>query len=453
MKQNLYARKKRQFLHLSDQVDCLRQDGQWEVLDTSVRQRLTRKLKSLYREIYGYFSRSEWKRAVAAVGFLIIGGSAVQAQQFGTPVQNAHGLALSATDYWMIPTLIDIDQDGDLDVFGSSYYGQPMLYKNNGTASNSSFAPAQVNPYGLTGAYTLYSAVADIDGDGDMDVLASGYNYGTYSSQTLYFENTGTAQNPSFGTPQANPFGIAVPPTGYLFDFELADLDNDGDLDLLAKDVYYGNYYYFQNNGTSNSPAFGSAQLNPFGLTSSGAGVGVMSLGDMDMDGDLDVMATDYYGNYKYYENTGSSSAAAFGAPQTNPFGLVPNGYYNFTAVGDLDDDGDMDVLSVAYQYSYAGGFGSFYYYENTDPSIGLEEQELNADVYPNPFADRITVELGDVATGMAEVFDLTGKRVFRTSFADESELRLDLSGLTAGLYLLQVDSDAGSKTLKITKQ
>lgn len=453
MKQNLYARKKRQFLHLSDQVDCLRQDGHWEDLDTSVRRRLTHKLKSLYREIYGYFSRSEWKRAVAAVGFILLGSAAVKAQQFGTPQQNAFGLSLPQSDEWMIPTLIDIDQDGDLDVFGSSDYGQPIMFKNNGTANSPSFGPAQLNPYGIMGSYTLYSAVADIDNDGDMDVLASAYSYGSYSAQTLYFENTGTAQNPAFGTPQSNPFGIALPPTGEFLDFELADMDNDGDLDLLALDVYIGNYYYFQNNGTSNNPSFGSGQLNPFGLSNAGGGLGIFSMGDMDMDGDLDVLASDYYGNFKYYQNTGNAAAPAFAAPQNNPFGLVPGGDYNFPALGDLDDDGDLDVLSVAYQYSYGGGSAAFYYYQNSDPSIGLEEQELDASVYPNPFVDRLTLDLAEVSTGTAEVSDLTGKRVFLASFANESELSIDLSGFTAGLYLLQVDSDSGSKTLKITKQ
>jgi len=148
------------------------------------------------------------------------------------------------------------------------------MYKNNGSAASASFGAMQANPFGLTGQYTMFKAVADIDGDGDMDILASAQDYSTYTNQFLYFENTGTAQNPSFGTPQINPWGLASPATAYILVSELVDLDNDGDFDLLAKDAYYGNFFYYRNNGSDSNPSFGVVQANPFGLTSPGLGVG-----------------------------------------------------------------------------------------------------------------------------------------------------------------------------------
>ena len=134
MKHNLYARKKRQFKRLSEQVECLRHDGQWENLDTSVQTRIIQKIKNLYREIYGYFSRSEWKRAVAAVGFLLLGTAGAQAQQFLAAQQNPFGLSLPPSQPWNMPSIIDFDSDGDLDVFGSDYEGNPIFYQNTGTA-------------------------------------------------------------------------------------------------------------------------------------------------------------------------------------------------------------------------------------------------------------------------------------------------------------------------------
>ncbi|MBM3264708.1 MAG: VCBS repeat-containing protein, partial [candidate division Zixibacteria bacterium] len=87
---------------------------------------------------------------------------------------------------------------------------------------------------------------------------------------------------------------------------------------------------------------------------------------DLDKDGDLDLLSGEYYGNFHYFENTGSSSAPAFSATQTNPFGLVDVGYSSAPAFGDLDNDGDLDLLSGEY-------YGNFRYFENnSSPSIFL---------------------------------------------------------------------------------
>lgn len=451
MKQNLYARKKRQFNRLSEQVECLRHDGLWEDLDTSVQKRITQKLKNLYREIYGYFSRSEWKRAVAAVGFLLLGTAGAQAQQFQAPVQNPFGLNLPASDEWNIPTMTDLDQDGDLDLFGSDYYGRPIFYENTGSASSPAFGAPQVNPFGLSGQYVLYSAVADIDNDGDLDIMGSIQAYGTYNSNFLYYENTGTAQNPQFGAFATNPFGLGLSAAPYGLICEFVDMDNDGDLDMMGRDVYNGTFYYYPNNGTQSAPNFGAAQANPFGLVGATSGLGAMTMGDTDLDGDMDIMASDYYGNFIHFENTGTPAAAAFGAPQYNPFGLVSPGYYNFCTLGDLDDDGDMDIIGSA--YSDTTYTGSFYYFENNDPSIGIEEREIEAAVYPNPTQDVVNIQLGEGTSGSAVVMDLTGNVIVSSEFTDSDRITFDLSRYSAGLYLLHIETEAGNKTLKVTKQ
>ncbi len=193
MKQNHYARKKRQFQRLSEQIDCLRQNGKWDCLDTSVRSHLIRKVKELYKAIYGYFSRSEWKRAVATVGFVLLGTAAVQAQNFLLPVQNPFGLTLGTNDEPIVPTLIDLDQDGDLDVFGpGDYLAIPTFYENIGSPASPAFAPPQPNPFpfgldptGLPGC----PAMDDLDDDGDMDLLAVGHNYADSSLPFHFYEN------------------------------------------------------------------------------------------------------------------------------------------------------------------------------------------------------------------------------------------------------------------------
>jgi hypothetical protein len=139
-----------------------------------------------------------------------------------------------------------------------------------------------------------------------------------------------------------------------------ADLDADGDFDLLVGD-YYADFQYFENTGTANAPAFAASVQNPFGLQgiSSAYYFSLPTFVDLDDDGDMDVMVGGYYPTLYYFENTGTANAPAFAAQVQNPFGLsLP--YYNiYPASADLDDDGDMDLLVGEY-------YGDFRYFENT---------------------------------------------------------------------------------------
>ena len=455
MKQNHYARKKRQFQRLSEQIDCLRQNGKWDCLDTLVRSHLTRKFKELYKAICGYFSRSEWKRAVATVGFILLGTVAVQAQNFLPPVQNPFGLTLGTNDELIVPTLIDLDQDGDLDVLGFGYeYGEPVFYENIGSASSPAFGPQQMNPFGLSGTYSVWRAVADLDNDGDLDLLTPVLDFLNYQTFFHYYENTGTANAPAYSAPaQVDPFGLSISGPGVMVG-QLVDMDDDGDVDYLGVDHYDGAFYYYENTGTANSPMFSTPVTAPFGLPAvslPGYYNNGSVVGDLDLDGDLDVI-TVYYGpasQFAYYENTGSPASPAFASPQINPFGLIPPGEA-FPSMGDLDNDGDMDLLTV--EYYNADSSASFYFYENTDSIIALEEQELSAKVYPMPFAQEVHVELGKVTSGHATVHDLTGRCVHTEPFGPADRISLNLAGLTAGSYLLELKTTSGSKTIRIMK-
>ncbi|MBL4587113.1 MAG: VCBS repeat-containing protein, partial [Flavobacteriales bacterium] len=195
----------------------------------------------------------------------------------------------------------------------------------------------------------------DLDNDGDLDMMA-GQRYGSFK----YFQNTGSNTAPAFAPLQWNLFGLVdIADNSYP---AFADLDNDGDLDMMAGDDS-GNFQYFQNTGTNTAPAFAPAQNNPFGL----ADIGYRSspaFADLDNDGDLDMIAGDWYGNFKYFENTGDNANPAFAPAQNNPFGLADIGYYSTPTFVDLDNDGDLDLMAGDY-------YGNFKYFENTTPPSG----------------------------------------------------------------------------------
>lgn len=315
--------------------------------------------------------------ATVAFGALAFAPQVVDAQNFGAPQINPFGL--TQVGYGdSKPIFVDLDGDGDLDVMSGEGYsnGNFNYYENTGTNTAPVFDPLQTNPFGITGMGYGYGTptFVDIDGDGDLDMMVGfGYDYnystGTYNyGGFVYYENTGTSTLPAFAAPILNPFGLTeVGGYGYSAP-TFADIDGDGDMDMISgMNGYYdystytyssGGFKYYENTGTTAAPAFAAPITNAFGLTDVGYSKSTPHLVDIDGDGDFDLIsgASSVYNNFPnnvggfaYYENTGTTTGPAFAAKVTNPFGLTdPSNPGRNTAptVADLNNDGDLDLLT-----------------------------------------------------------------------------------------------------------
>lgn len=208
------------------------------------------------------------------------------------------------------PTFVDIDGDGDLDAFVGNVYGETSFFQNTGTTNNPLFAVAITNPFGLNdvGRYAASPAFMDIDGDGDLDVFV-GNNYGN----TLFFRNTGTASNPVFATASPNRFGLSD--VGKFASPTFVDSDGDGDQDAFISNSV-GNTLFFRNTGTSGDPVFAAASSNPFGLTDVGSGASPAFV-DIDSDGDLDAFIGNSTGNALFYINNHAPNVTNTSAAET----------------------------------------------------------------------------------------------------------------------------------------
>ncbi len=242
------------------------------------------------------------------------------------------------------PTFVDIDGDGDLDAFVGESYGNTKFLKNTGTVNNPVFSDQGNNPFGLPDlSYWSSPTLVDIDNDNDLDAFI-----GDYYGNTYFSRNVGSASTPLFETATYNPLGLTD--VGYQAKPSFVDIDGDGDLDAFvgSGDGYYGSQsgdtVFFRNTGTADNPAFTVIGRNLFGL-SNVASDASPSFVDIDGDNDMDAFIGNGTGDTQFFRNIGSASNPLFATTELNPFGLVDVGYAAAPDFVDIDSDGDLDAF------------------------------------------------------------------------------------------------------------
>ncbi|HLP11974.1 MAG TPA: T9SS type A sorting domain-containing protein [Flavobacteriales bacterium] len=409
---------------------------------------LKRRISKLFSQLSGLNKaiRSGFASVALIAGCSFIPSNEAKAQlEFAPEVVNPFGLTAT---FFNTPSFTDLDSDGDFDLMVSDTTGGNLLYfKNSGTASVPAYDPVAINPFSLTPAplpYVSSPAFADLDNDGDQDLMLGGNGGDLY-----YYQNTGTSTAPNFAAPVTNPFSLANIGT-YLATPDFADLDNDGDFDMITGG-YDAVVRYFPNTGTASSPSFDPAIPNPFGLVSTGVPPVItdVSFGDLDGDGDIDILSGGYYdaGNFYYFENSGTPTAPSFGPAVTNPFNLLPiPNLVNWPDMVDLDNDGDMDIMCGTYS-------GDFYYYEQVIfTSVNEITHSIHVSAFPNPATEKITIECSKSIADKISLCDATGKEI-ETFVPQASLVNINMQHYTPGVYMVRVLSKNETNIIKIIKK
>ncbi|GAB5417116.1 MAG: hypothetical protein Crog4KO_19820 [Crocinitomicaceae bacterium] len=397
--------------------------------------RIRQKIALVIKDLRGILSTRQLAHKLGALAIVFGFATTAQAQQFAAPVEDPFAFQALPDGYVGGLVAADFDDDGDFDLLLGGYYGQFNYHENTGTASSPSFATGQANPFGLTSVNQFnFLTAADMDDDGDLDLIT-----GEYYGQIKYFENLGDETTPLFAAPTNNPFGLVG--GGYIFMPNLVDIDGDGDYDILAGTT--GAFAFYENTGDETSPAFAAPVNNPFGIVFASQYFAHPTTADLDGDGDFDLLVSEYYSNYKYYQNAGTELAPQFAGNQQNPFGIVGGASDNmFSQLVDIDNDGDYDILGQGY-------YGSLWFYENTQFNVGVDELENNVAIGPNPFTSEISFT-ADADLSLVEVLDMTGKLVYSEVNPDG---QITLEQLKKGVYMVQVvDSDGRVSRQKLEK-
>lgn len=291
-----------------------------------------------------------------------------------------------------ISSPVDIDNDGDFDLFIGDASGVVRFYKNVGTEEEPNLYEEQIGVSNPLNSVALDAKVlpvfVDIDGDLDLDVFLAGKN------KIVYYKNTGSISNPVFQE----------------------QLDENNSLSLVTN---IGNRGYFT------------------------------SFVDIDYDDDLDVFIgwidfdiSDSQG-ILFYKNTGTKFMPAYENQEgsDNPF-LTFNKLYPIPTFVDIDGDVDLDVFVEK-------GNGEYLFYENTtnDPTISTGELLLDpAPMYPNPAQKQVTFTIEEDT--QVRLFTMAGIEVYRTILTKEKRT-INVQPFESGIYLVLI----ASEKVKITKK
>jgi hypothetical protein len=249
----------------------------------------------------------------------------------GTWTSNNVGTSLRSV--WEV-RLGDLDKDGDLDIVGAIDSGtgyEIFVWQNEGTPFTGTWTS---NGVGDSTADVNSVALGDLDNDGDLDIVSGSESEEDY--EVIAWQNDGT---PFGGTWTQNDVGLTL---ASLSSVALGDLDNDGDLDIVSGGSVQEDYEViaWQNNGT---PFGGLWSQNDVGA--SDAGISSVELGDLDNDGDLDIVSGNSAGSASKVVVWQSDGTPFSGLWTAHHMGTADDHLYS-VALGDLDNDGDLDVLT-----------------------------------------------------------------------------------------------------------
>lgn len=256
----------------------------------------------------------------------------------------------------------DVDRDGDQDFFyGDLFHNSVYFLRNSGTPQVANVSITDTlfpRPQEVQTAGFNIPRFADLSAGGEADFFAACIRQG--QNNFLYYRNAGAAAQPQFQRQRDNfltmlDLGSANMPA-------LADLDADGDRDLLMGDDR-GYFIFYRNTGTAQAPFFEWESDNFQNLHSGRLFIAAPTFVDIDNDGDVDLFSSYYLGRIAFYENRGTPQQASF-VLVTDAFEGIDVGDQSTPHFADIDGDGDYDLFSgearrnILYLFENTGNAG-----------------------------------------------------------------------------------------------
>ncbi len=308
----------------------------------------------------------------------------------------------------------DIDGDGDLDIIYASFMAMELIWQENLDGQGTFGQPNII--YNAFGFAPISIDMADINNDGDIDILCS--SLGVFGEDgATWFENLGGGV---FGSPE-----LISLDTYYI---EGADIDGDDDVDVIATNRIDNKIVWFENlDGLGNFSSEKNITSNLiYPLTAYSA--------DLDNDGDLDVISSSYYDQkIVWYENLdGEGTFDSQKIIKDNADRTV------FVYADDADADGDIDVFGVI------EGANEILWFRNSLIMGVGENATLNFSIYPNPTTDIINIS-AEKQIERVEIYNNLGQLVIESpNNIEGNKSKIGITNLNTGLYYIKIRTEDG---------
>ena len=220
--------------------------------------------------------------------------------------------------------LTDIDKDGDLDIIVSYQSSTRVVYHEN--SGNGVFGPEKLIINNIL-APKLIESLGDYDGNGFDDFMCAAQNINDKGIRLFMVDKGNISVNiiyPNSTTANGR--------------FKSIDFDKDGDIDIIGQPTNSSTVNWFKNeNGTFNSGlSLLSFPPNTFSFA--------FDIGDINNDGDLDIVSSNTNDqNLAYYENAGPGQIPVFPVKKN----IQKIGNQKQVKLVDIDQDNDLDILTM----------------------------------------------------------------------------------------------------------
>jgi len=414
-------------------------------------------------------------------GFIDIAASAKSADKVVCYLNNGSGSSWSkyiiadTLDCAMSAFPVDMDLDGDLDILSAGKLDSAIRWYENADGSATTWIEHSVEEDLY---YPRHAYASDLDGDGDLDILAAGGKSKT-SGIVCWWENTdGSTDNWTqhfIDDDFPGPFSILQ-----------CDVDQDGDMDAVSGSLTYSEIWWWENQ--NNASTWEKHLLGSFSAP------GMVSSADLNSDGIIELFAGSLYSfnihiwrTYGYHQNGSLVSSIldtgedcewntlqwASNSPSGTATGVSMRSSWDENNLGSWSDTvytSPVDLSSLINDNDRFVQYCVVMQSENCDTTPQLEQIEIAwnpLSIEEETFVNSLCVEEGNPIRGnfslncnlatnqLAELFmyDLTGRTVFQTGIVPMSEGNniYSISNLSEGVYFAKLKLINGSFSKRVT--